>query len=65
MLFTYSIFGKGWKDAMKPQRNYVHKYSAQVNKPATHQDQKKEDKKSGKVRDELRNGISDWRHWAQ
>jgi len=59
----YTTFGEGWKSVMKSQRNYVHKYSATLNRPATHQDQKKEQKKTRKIRDELREGLRDWRDW--
>jgi len=45
-------------------RNFVHKDSEQKNRPVTHKDQKKEQKKSG-VRDQLRQGVDDWRNWAQ
>lgn len=47
------------------QRNLVHKNSQKFNRPAVHLDQKKEDKKNPKIRDELRQGIRDWRNWAQ
>ena len=47
------------------QRNFVHKNSQKFNRPAVHQDQKKENKKDPKIRDQLRQEISDWRNWAQ
>ena len=62
-LIFCTAFGYG-VDGMK-QRNFVHKNSQKFNRPAVHQDQKREVKKNPKVRDELRQGINDWRNWAQ
>ena len=53
MSFISAIYGA---NGMK-QRNLTHKFSERFNRPMTHIDRKKEEKKNPKVRDELRHDI--------